>query len=212
VEREETSMAGCTLAGRAANVLAQAQDLILFQGDRALEQDPLFTEGRVRYRSGPAGTGLLGAVPDDPDDRARVVTVESLRKGDGLFAQRTYSAVTEGIARLQGREHYGPYAVILETVPYADSHAPLAVTLEQPAERLATAAAAGFYGTGTLPPLSGLLISLGGNTVDRVVGREATTSFVQQDPEGKYCFRVWNRFALRLKDTTAFIRLVFATH
>ena len=80
---------------------------------------------------------------------------------------------------------------------------------------------AGFYGTGTLPSklpgaatlpgpsFTGLLVSLGGNTMDLVVGLDATVTFMQQDTDGAYRFRVVERFALRLKDTTAVIRLEF---
>jgi hypothetical protein len=38
---------------------------------------------------------------------------------------------------------------------------------------------------------------------------DATTAFMQQDTDGAYRFRVVERFALRLKDTTAVIRLEF---
>jgi uncharacterized linocin/CFP29 family protein len=76
---------------------------------------------------------------------------------------------------------------------------------------------AGFYGTGTLPSNAagaepqfyGLLLSLGGNTIDLVVGLDATTAFMQQDTDGAYRFRVVERFALRLKDITAVVRLEF---
>jgi hypothetical protein len=54
-----------------------------------------------------------------------------------------------------------------------------------------------------------VLVSLGGNTMDLVVGLDATTTFMQQDPDGNYRFRVVQRFALRLKDTTAVVRFEF---
>ncbi|MDJ0581481.1 hypothetical protein [Crocosphaera sp.] len=68
-----------------------------------------------------------------------------------------------------------------------------------------------YYGTGTIPlnpnPL-GLFLSLGGNTMDLVIGQDAITEYVRQ--EGNfYCFRVYERFALRLKDPTSVIRLEF---
>ncbi|WP_107669739.1 hypothetical protein [Cyanothece sp. BG0011] len=68
-----------------------------------------------------------------------------------------------------------------------------------------------YYGTGTIPlnpkPL-GLFLSLGGNTMDLVIGQDAMTEYVSQ--EGNfYCFRVYERFTLRLKDPTSVIRLEF---
>ena len=81
---------------------------------------------------------------------------------------------------------------------------------------------AGFFGSGTLPTSTGaatsvpagtkstgVLVSLGGNTMDLVVGLDATTAFMQQDPNGYYRFRVVERFALRLKDSTGVILLEF---
>jgi hypothetical protein len=42
-----------------------------------------------------------------------------------------------------------------------------------------------------------------------VVSRDATTAFVQEDNEGLYRFRVFERFALRDKDPTSRILLEF---
>jgi uncharacterized linocin/CFP29 family protein len=76
----------------------------------------------------------------------------------------------------------------------------------------------GFYGTGTVPGnqaakteprFFGLVLTTGGNSVDLVCGLDATTAFMQQDTDGNYRFRVVERFALRLKETVAVIRLEF---
>ena len=53
---EAQNLTGITLATRAANLLAQGEDLALFLGERAFGE-PLFK--RVKRRSGSAGTGLL---------------------------------------------------------------------------------------------------------------------------------------------------------
>ena len=60
-----------------------------------------------------------------------------------------------------------------------------------------------------LPSYYGSLVSLGGNSMDLVVGIEPTVAFEQQDVNGNYRFRVVERLALRLKDYTAIIRLEF---
>ncbi len=207
IQREMDLATACILASRATNILAQAKDLLIFQGDAAT-LDPLFTQNRVRFRSGPAGTGLYHAVPDDPE---RVLTVTALPDGPLRFAERTYLRVTEGCARLKSRGHYGPYVLVLHTFPYADTYAPLATTPMTPGEMLEPLVTAGFYETGTLPPMSGLLISIGGNSMDLTVGQERLTTYLQEDAEGKYRFRVWERFALRLKAPTAILRLDFVT-
>jgi uncharacterized linocin/CFP29 family protein len=82
-------------------------------------------------------------------------------------------------------------------------------TLAITADRIKPLVTAGFYGTGTVPPSTGLLVSLGGNTMDLVVGMDVATSFLQEDPDGRYRLRVWERFALRRKDSSAIIKLEF---
>ncbi|MGH8604143.1 MAG: encapsulin, partial [Gammaproteobacteria bacterium] len=112
--------------------------------------------------------------------------------------------------------HYGPYALVLRTEPYADTYAPVltnqanvANTLVITADRIKPLVTAGYYGTGTLREFTGILVSLGGNTVDLVIGMDATTAFLQEDTQGRYRLRLYQRFALRLKDQTAVIRLEF---
>ena len=54
------------------------------------------------------------------------------------------------------------------------------------------------------------MVSVGGNSMDLVVGVEPTTEVLQQDANGFYRLRVFERFALRIKDTTAIVALKFA--
>jgi hypothetical protein len=45
--------------------------------------------------------------------------------------------------------------------------------------------------------------------MDLVVGHHAYATFMQRDPNDNWRFRVLQRFALRVKDSTAIIRLEF---
>jgi uncharacterized linocin/CFP29 family protein len=220
VDREEELMTAVTLATRAANLLAQAEDLLIFQGQAAAvkgeQQHPLFKDEKVRLLSGNAGTGLLGGLPAN-----QIIEVEPISEDPLRFGENTFEAVSEAYSLLQSgvglaQAHYGLYALVLPFRQYADAYAPvltnqaaLANTLAITADRIKPLVTAGFYGTGTVPPLTGLLMSLGGNTMDLVVGMDVTTSFLQEDPDGRYRLRVWERFALRLKDVTARIGLKF---
>lgn len=199
-----------TLAIRATNFLSRGEDALIFQGQAAVESDPQFTGGRVEHRSGPAGTGLLNA----PLGEDQIVNVSSLAPAEPIFRERTLQAVTEGCARLKNDGHYGPYALVLNDIPFGDTFEPLPGTLIKTADRLRPMLKAGFYGTGTLPgdpcPM-GLLIDVGGNSMDLVLGKAAHTTFLFDDAEGLYRFRVSKRFALRLKDPSAIIRLIFET-
>jgi uncharacterized linocin/CFP29 family protein len=212
VDREEELMTAVTLATRAANLIAQAEDILIFQGQAAVEGQqphPLFAQGKVRLLSGNAGTGLLGGLSVN-----QVVNVSPIDAAEQRFGEETFKAVARAYSRLQSGDglaqaHYGPYALVLQHEQYADTYAPLATTLIMPADRIKPLVTAGFYGTGTVPPLTGLLVSLGGNTMDLVVGMDVTASFLQEDPDGRYRLRVWERFALRRKDETAVIQLNF---
>jgi hypothetical protein len=54
------------------------------------------------------------------------------------------------------------------------------------------------------------MVSLGGNTMDMVVAVPPRTECLQKDGIGDYLFRVYQRFALRLKDDSAVMRFDFA--
>jgi uncharacterized linocin/CFP29 family protein len=230
---EAELMTAVTLATRAANLLAQAEDVVIFQGQSAIDgkggpQHPLFAQNIVRVRSGPAGDGLLKAADTNP--AIQVIRIDALPpvnpsddKEPRRFGERTFGAVADAYSRLQSgaglqQAHYGPYALVLHNEPYADTYAPLATTLIMPADRIRPLMTTGFYGTGTLPSLgatpsvretTGVLVSLGGNTMDLVIGMDATTAFLQDDTAGLCRFRIYERFALRLKDKTSVIRLEF---
>ncbi len=206
-----------TLATRAANILSRAEDLIIFQGQNALPNNLLTAS--VRHRGQPADDGLLQNLLPNPQPPVQFVQVPQVAQANippPTYGEATFRAVASAYGTLQGQGHYGPYALVLQTTPYADTYSPLPGTLIMPADRIKPLMTAGFYGTGTLtviqnpPPASyGLLVSLGGNTMDLVVGLGTTTAFMQQDTDGAYRFRVLTRFALRLKDPSAVVRLEF---
>lgn len=204
VEREEELATAVTLATRATNLLAQAQDLLIFQGADALKH-PLFVDSRVRLRTQPKDVASL--LRNKPDVLVEAVTIDD--QGRARYSESTASAVALAYGMLQSLGHYGPYALILHTAAYSDTYEPLQNTLIMPADRIKPLVMQGFFGTGTLPPETGVFVSLGGNTMDLVVGADATAAFVQEDNQGRSRFRVFERFALRLKDPTAIVELSF---
>jgi uncharacterized linocin/CFP29 family protein len=197
VANESQLATAVTLGTRSANLLAQAEDMTLFLGDRAFG-DPFFK--RIQRAGGSAGTGLLNATE-------QFVPVKPVSKG--VYGEQTFHAVAEAYSMLQNRGHYGPYALALHSTIYADAFAPLPTTLIMPADRIKPLVSLGFYGTGTLPPSTGLMVSVGGNSMDLVATVDPITEFIQQDSDGTYRFKVFERFALRLKDKTATVRLQF---
>jgi uncharacterized linocin/CFP29 family protein len=174
-----------TLASRAANRLAQAMDTAIFVGGT----NPNLLDTAMATRQIPVDL-LDDAVPE-------------------VYGENTFKAVAKAYAALQEKNHYGPYALVLFTDQFADAHAPLRTTLIMPADRIRPLMTAGLYGTGTLPKKRGVMVSLGGNTVDVAVGVHGATAFIQIDEDESYRFRVYERFTVRIKDPDALVALVF---
>src|SRR5271163_1834125 len=117
-----------TLATKAANTLAQAEDLIVFQGQNAITESTLFSTSFVLTLNGnePADTGLLnfpiggnapGLGPLTPVAPAMtVVAVQPLAPlvPGVIYGPNTFEAVASAYADLQALGHYGPYALVLE--------------------------------------------------------------------------------------------------
>lgn len=55
----------------------------------------------------------------------------------------------------------------------------------------------------------GVVISLGGNTVEFVNGLDPVTAFSQIDGNGNYIFQLKTRLALRINDARAIVVLIF---
>ena len=64
----------------------------------------------------------------------------------------------------------------------------------------------GFYGTGSLPKSDGLLVSLGGEPTTIYIGNDTTVEFTQIDLNGRYRFRVFERFQSVVRDSNVFVR------
>jgi uncharacterized linocin/CFP29 family protein len=148
------------------------------------------------------------------------------------YVENTVRAIDTAYSLLQAAGHYGPYAAVLHFYPFADSYSPLPTTLILPADRIHPLMKEGYFGTGSLPGIPsavnppaglpaifnatnpgtqsmGFVASIGGNAMDLVIGQDPITAFSQLDQNGNHLFRVLTRFALRLKDPSAIIRLEF---
>ena len=58
-----------------------------------------------------------------------------------------------------------------------------------------------------MPDGQGVLVSVGGDTVDLVIGSDPNVAFLGLDADDRFGFRVVERFVLRVKDPTACVRL-----
>jgi hypothetical protein len=173
---------GITLATRAANLLAQAEDMLVMQGANALlsplfstpgNLTPLATSGGspsgVSYRGIPADLGLLNlplgtgtiagtktVYPPSPFTNALApIYVQPVKVNPGLppnYQGATVAAVATGCSMLQASGQCGPYVLVLGSIPWADTLSPLPATMILPAIPIKELVTAGFHVTGTLPP------------------------------------------------------------
>jgi uncharacterized linocin/CFP29 family protein len=186
-----------TLARIGAKSLALAEDLLFFQGAQAKLPDHVTAANRG------SADGLLNAKGNDP------IPVDSLDKAKpGIYGENTFAAVTQGISALTKNAQPGPYALILETSLYADTYRPVGGTLTTTADRLIPLLDGGFYGTGTVPASTGLLVSLGGEPTTLYVGQDAITGYPELR-DGNTHLRVFERVQLVARDPRAFIKLAF---
>jgi uncharacterized linocin/CFP29 family protein len=222
VDNEAQMKTAESMAIRAANLLAKGEDLLIFQGLAALDE-PLFKSKAVALISphpNSLGNHLDSLLfPKNP----QTITVEPAEANTNpalsIYGENTYAAVAQGYATLQ-EHHYGRQALVLPTTIYADTYATRTTTLDIPAitaDRIKGLIGDRVYGTSILPalnsssPAKGILLAMDGNTFDLVVQMGPTVEVVRQDDSGDYIFKVYERFALRLKDRNAVVELDFVS-
>lgn len=192
------------LAEHVTQFLAEGQDALVFQGEAALANDVRFLKRGIRVRSGPAGPGLLAMAP-----ASQVFAVKAESGSASVYGDRAYAAVAEGYRQLQAGGHDGPYIIAFAAEPYSDAFAPIPQTQLMPAQRIRDLLETNLMGSGTLAARTGVLVSLGGSSLQLVVGRDTQVRFLQETPDGRFKFRVQQRFALRVQDPGAIVRFEF---
>ncbi len=223
-----------TLAIYAQKDLSTARDVLINQGFDGFQQGNEQLFQKVIITNGPSdsksfedffGPGILGAaqrteqivqvkpVVTDPDDQTQ-----------NSYGENTFGAVARAISILRDAGHVGPFSLIFNIAQYADAYRPLPNTLETPADRIkaliadhtAQPASTGldsetvrFYGTGTIPPFQGALISFGGKSVELVLGMDPTVMLLSEERDGRIHLSVNDRFALVIRDFTAIVGFDF---
>lgn len=200
VSKESEKKTGKTLARMAAKEIALAEDTVIFQGT-----DGVLPPNVEAEQQDSAAHGLLGEAAAETIPVNQVVPA---RPGV-VYGENTFAAVTKAIALLTAKGQAPNYALVLPTAVYADTFVPPSpASLVTTAERIRPLVEGGFYGTGTLPANSGLLVALGGEPTSLYVGREAAMEFVRKEG-ANYIFRVVERVQFVARDARAFVLLEF---
>jgi uncharacterized linocin/CFP29 family protein len=202
VDNEATLRTGRTLAQLAARSVALMEDLLFFQG-----QGVALLPGTQVVNQASAGNGLLGlaaVLAGNP-----IAPLPPAQRREGLiWGSNTFDGVTRGIGQLIAAGQPGPFALVLATNVYADIHATTGNTTNT-ADRISPLVEGRLFGTGTIPDNQGLLVSLGGNTTTIHVAQDCITAYTQEDEQGNYRFRVFERVQIVSREPQAFVRLPF---
>jgi uncharacterized linocin/CFP29 family protein len=190
----------------AAQSLALAEDALFFQGAAAQSAlSDVKVEGASFLESGLLGKALEfnAAIP---------VLPSSSQGNDGfVYGSATYKAVVKGISvfgGVQGR----PFALILDPATFADANIPLQdSSIVTPASAIRALIDDGhFTMSPSLPPNTGLLVSLGGNTTQLYIGTEPVVEF-DISRQGIYLFTARQSIQFHNIDARSLIKLEFKT-
>jgi uncharacterized linocin/CFP29 family protein len=119
------------------------------------------------------------------------------------------AAVAKGIAALYKRLQPGPYALFLPPFRYGQTFQPPAEQLKSPGDQIIHVTTAGCYMVNSLEPDIGLLVSVGGEPANIILGTDAMTAFTNINEQGNYHFRVFERIQMVVRDGRAFQTLNF---
>jgi uncharacterized linocin/CFP29 family protein len=182
---------------RAANVLALEQDRVVFAGyGRGLtpEENSPCVVNQVNVQRGladlPARYDFAGLITPPPDANNYVPT----------RGQLVVVAVVNAMTELEENSHPSPFACVLGNDLYVAVQDPSA-SLVLPADRLTPMLKGGpLLRSGQIDRQTGIVVSLASNAIDVVIGTPPTAQFLQRQGDGKFLFRVYLRFSLRIRD------------
>lgn len=187
---------------RAANLLARLEDALIFNGQPGESQPPAGGPRNIwEVRGGKKSRGLLAADADLGGADAPSIPVPA--DGELLVA-----AVSDSIGKLEGNGHFGPFAVALGQKLFLAAQTPNR-SLVLPQDRIIPFLGGGpLLRSSTLPDNKGVVVALGGAPVELVIATDVSLNFLQVAPDPMFVFRVYEKMALRIKESDAIVALV----
>jgi uncharacterized linocin/CFP29 family protein len=217
----DESLSSASLAfRRAANKLAKAEDYIILSGYS--RSGPLVSPGAPRpfllnlpnvapsdlnslvlsgsdHAIGLAEEGTVYNGVGAPGDRRgfRIVAPIAAPRGPNLV-----TTIAQAIALLEASSHPGPFTCVLGNQTFVDAHTPMTGSLVLPADRILPMLGGPLLRSSSIESDVGIVVSLAGDAIDIVVATPPTAQFLQISGDAKYLFRVYERFVLRIKDSS----------
>jgi uncharacterized linocin/CFP29 family protein len=201
---------------RAANVLAQVEDDIVFNGyedgrenaKRAVSGVPDLQNSKV-VATGPASlTGLVneGTGEQIVQSAAQMQTAPPKKESDierlKRIGQNLVAQVADAMVSLESDYHPGPFACILGSDLFTAAHTPTE-GLVLPADRIRDILSGRLLRSGRMGKEHGVVVSLATSSIDIVVATPPKVQLLNINEDAKYVFRVYEKFILRIKDPKA---------
>jgi uncharacterized linocin/CFP29 family protein len=140
----------------------------------------------------PALAGPAGVAPANAPRRSPIVT-----------------AVIEAVQRLENHGHFGPFAVVFGHEHFEKATEPTNDSLVLPIDRISPFLEGGpILRSGSLDNAAGIVVALGGSPVELVLGCDIDLDYVQRTLEPRHVVRVYERFALRIKELDAVCKIL----
>jgi uncharacterized linocin/CFP29 family protein len=201
---------------RAANIVARFEDEIIFVGQPDSGTRPSVMEtiaGQVLRKQTQIGEVIGGERTDGllasesgglPTKSRHIVSVDPKKKTFASYGEALVSAISQAIADLEAKHHLGPFACVLGQQYFTEVQTPERSSMVLPQDRILPFLGGGtLVRTSTLPDDVGLVIALGGEPIDLVVGTDISVKFLQVTLDPWFVFRVYEKIVLRIKQPEA---------
>ena len=191
--------AALLLIRRSANRLARAHDAVTFTGQPGSNKLPDTAPKQVKAIGGWTNKGVSEAgtcIEIDPPD-------------GGSYGEALVAKIAQALVKLETVGYIGSYVLVLGHDLFTDANTPSPGSLVLPKDRLEALLGGGpVHRSSVLENGEGLLLSLGGEPMDRAVAVAPKFEFLRIESNDTRVCRVFERFALRLKEQDSVIKLV----
>jgi uncharacterized linocin/CFP29 family protein len=184
---------------RAANVLARLEDAVIFIGQPNANQPP----------AGPPNLQAIWQVVGGQHSRGLFDRNVPAPIPVAATGQALVSAISDAIGRLEANGQSGPFAVVLDQGLFLVAQTPDPGSLVLPQDRIVPFLGGGsLLRSSTLPANCGLVVALGGAPVELAVATDVSVDFLQVTTDPIFVFRLYEKMALRIKESDAIVALV----
>jgi hypothetical protein len=188
------------LIRRASNKLARTHDAITFTGQPAVDRLPAKAAGLGLSASGGfANPGVFETANQVDVDPAKGKTI-----GEALVG-----AVAQALITLEDSGYIGSYVLVLGQKLFTEANTPSKGSMVLPMDRIEGLLGGGSaHRSSVLDDDKGVLLSLGGEPLDRAVAVSPKFEFLRIEGSDKRACRVFERFSLRLKEKDSVVKLI----